>query len=833
MIPRTLLLCIALISVFLFSCPCDDKPTPPEPEPDVIISDDTYIVEEGGPVTLESIDSTIFTFSYEGATPDIEAGYIIVGREQGGYFRKALSVAHEESGLIVETGDAALVEAIQKGHFSIIDTLDWSSLSRNGRGKGRGRMRPAHGVEAQENGTIEFSDLEIFSDDYLNITIAEGSIGFTPIIDIDGRIDFPSILREFHALATGTIDVYADFQAISSRDYTITHETAIPGCEWEFGPYWVLIGVPPLAWPLEYSFVLSIIAGFEYSSDSPLVTQDGFRNYASLTVGARYEDGDWESVFEPTFDLSAREVIWDKSGDIVLKGYIKPTITMKLYTYPGPYLDAGPYLEFDGALNYPQWQYELNAGLESSLGIKVKFFSFELLDFNTVLFGDELTIASNSGTLDNSPPNQPSNPQPPDGAVDQSIDVDLSWSCSDPDNDPLTYDVYFGTDSIPPLISEGQTETTYDPGTLSENTEYYWRIVAHDGYGQAEGQVWRFVTINGGQGTEVEGDISGTWTPANSPYFVVGELRVAPGSTLSIEPGCYIDFRGHYKLIVDTSATLVAIGTETDSIVFTTADTSNGWHGIRFYSVSGSSQLSYCRIEYGNATGSGEDGYGGAVYCNNSSPTISHNTISNNSAGKGGGICCEYSSPAIRGNTISNNLASDGGGILCDYSSPAISGNIITGNSAIFGISRKGGGILCGNNSNPPISNNTISNNSASHYGGGIYCNSSSPTVMNTILWGDTAPNGSEIYVYSGNPIVTYCDVQGGWEGEGNIDVAPLFRDPGSDNFHLMADYCGDPYNSPCIDAGDPTILDDFIDCEWGLGNDRSDMGAYGGLSRQ
>jgi len=44
-----------------------------------------------------------------------------------------------------------------------------------------------------------------------------------------------------------------------------------------------------------------------------------------------------------------------------------------------------------------------------------------------------------------------------------------------------------------------------------------------------------------------------------------------------------------------------------------------------------------------------------------------------------------------------------------------------------------------------------------------------------------------------------------------------------------MATYCGDPYDSPCIDAGHPDSVDAFLDCQWGLGAERSDMGAYGG----
>jgi hypothetical protein len=44
-----------------------------------------------------------------------------------------------------------------------------------------------------------------------------------------------------------------------------------------------------------------------------------------------------------------------------------------------------------------------------------------------------------------------------------------------------------------------------------------------------------------------------------------------------------------------------------------------------------------------------------------------------------------------------------------------------------------------------------------------------------------------------------------------------------------MSTACGDPYDSPCIDAGHPDILDSLLDCSWGLGELRSDMGAYGG----
>jgi len=185
---------------------------------------------------------------------------------------------------------------------------------------------------------------------------------------------------------------------------------------------------------------------------------------------------------------------------------------------------------------------------------------------------------------------------------------------------------------------------------------------------------------------------------------------------------------------------------------------------------------------------------GGGIHCNNSSSTIQNNEIIGNAAREGGGIYCIYSDsgPTIINNTIDGNSAGyNGGGVYCDRCSPEIQNNKIIWNSAGY----SGGGIYC-YAASPTIINNTINENSAStYYGGGIYCNSSSsPTVLNTILWRDSP---DEICVADGSSKIktTYSVVQGGWEGEGNIDAAPLFIDQANGDYHLSDD-------SPCIGAG-------------------------------
>ena len=115
--------------------------------------------------------------------------------------------------------------------------------------------------------------------------------------------------------------------------------------------------------------------------------------------------------------------------------------------------------------------------------------------------------------------------------------------------------------------------------------------------------------------------------------------------------------------------------------------------------------------------------------------------------------------------------------------------------------------------------NCTFSGNSAENNGGGLYNDSSSPTVTNCILWGNTDAGGTDesAQVHGGTPTVNYCCIQG-WTGSlggtGNIDANPGFvRDPndGGDGWGVGGnDDFGDLHivpGSPCIDAGDGGAL--------------------------
>ena len=109
--------------------------------------------------------------------------------------------------------------------------------------------------------------------------------------------------------------------------------------------------------------------------------------------------------------------------------------------------------------------------------------------------GSEWSFTTSTKEASNQAPDEPYNPNPAAEATDVLTNQALSWRSGDADRDTLTYDVAFGTSYPPALVETGLATTTYDPGTLAENTTYYWSVTASDGISTTKGPPWRFTTI--------------------------------------------------------------------------------------------------------------------------------------------------------------------------------------------------------------------------------------------------------------------------------------------------------------------------------------------------
>ena len=289
-----------------------------------------------------------------------------------------------------------------------------------------------------------------------------------------------------------------------------------------------------------------------------------------------------------------------------------------------------------------------------------------------------------------------------------------------------------------------------------------------------------------------------------------------------------------------------------------------------------------------------------------SSPTIINCFITNNSATFGGGICNHgyegNSSPFLTNCIISDNTASFAAGGIYNHgraggeSSPTlinciISGNINTG-SRSGGIDNNGAD---NGNSSPTLINCIINGNKVTGMGGGIYNSANnggkcitvlenciicgnyadngsgiynrgsdilgigqcSPNLTNCIVWGNFKSD-SQIFNETASPSYSYCDIEGGVSGIGNIEKDPLFAKPGywanindpaikvqpnntnamwvNGDYHLKSEagrwdpnsgsWIQDDATSPCIDAGD---LNSLVAFEPFPNGGIINMGAYGG----
>jgi len=215
------------------------------------------------------------------------------------------------------------------------------------------------------------------------------------------------------------------------------------------------------------------------------------------------------------------------------------------------------------------------------------------------------------------------------------------------------------------------------------------------------------------------------------------------------------------------------------------------------------------------------------IYCENSNSLIMNNEFTNGSVGNGyvlgGFILSKNSNVTIKNNRIENGyvgFAEPSGYIVSVNSDNIIESNVIINPSMGYCVICAAISILDG--SNCTLRNNFIFQAYGDGYGAVVasqsqYVSHNNTFVSNSRGYANLSSNGivsNDIIYSSSNAVyldgnstiqVSYSDIEGGWEGVGNIDANPLFCFPDSGDYTLAE-------NSPCV----------------GTGEDGENMGAFG-----
>lgn len=384
---------------------------------------------------------------------------------------------------------------------------------------------------------------------------------------------------------------------------------------------------------------------------------------------------------------------------------------------------------------------------------------------------------------------------------------------------PGNWDIEFRGKAITVRSTDGPESTVIDcsdPGSATGHRGFYFHGV------EGRDSILSGFTIQSGR---ISGSqVPSSWSSPNPSHPIGGGIYCEfSGPTIAncIVTDCRAEIGGGIGLVGATP--LITDCTITDCVAGGQGSAASGGLG------GGIGLVEHCDATIVNCTIENNrgfyDSHGGGIYCWESTAVVSGCRIAGNEAPGnlvGGGAYCggARADVTFQNCVFSRNTALAGGGLFAEWSSS-------------FGSSWERAHVSV---VNCTLAQNELSGALAWPYpGGGIESSSAEIAVSNSIVWHNA---GSAVLV-TGSPLsepVTYSNVRGGYTGTGNINQDPGFASLGADDYHLVSSYgrydaqrerwVTDGSNSPCIDAGDPSVS--ATDEPTPNGN-KINMGTYGG----
>ena len=348
-------LALAVFAVSAVSCGNDNNGiTDPTPTPG----------EKAGVVVMDSVQMRLvsdsasqaagtYSFIAQGQAVSVKPNDIIVGGQGEGFLRRASTVTRRGDTLVVETTTASLVEAVEEGSYSDSTALfDETSEAAGLAGSNLNAtevVTVAPGVKATAAG-LSLAGLTLYNQDGLSITIEDGFVSFNPSvtkgINIERKLAVVPTLKEFHAIADGTLVFDADVAATATKAFTRSGEVPLGTFEKSFR-----FRIGPV--PVVGSVALSFKATWELVATASATLRGGVNDTSKVRVGVRYENSSWEKLTTESTEVHGRGPTGTASTELFIKVGVKPELELKLYGYPVTSSNVFPYLAYDETFTLP------------------------------------------------------------------------------------------------------------------------------------------------------------------------------------------------------------------------------------------------------------------------------------------------------------------------------------------------------------------------------------------------------------------------------------------------------------------------------------------------
>ncbi|OYT16330.1 MAG: hypothetical protein B7C24_08335 [Bacteroidetes bacterium 4572_77] len=377
---KKIILALFILNLTILSCKKKDQEPEPIPNPipqeEVIVADETKIMDEETRNTISSIDTSNYTFTFSGSSAildDLQIGDILVDGPSEmahyGYLRKINQISSTKDGKTIYTEAAGLTQAVKQG------SIDFHSGLL--RGSQLERVVLTDGVSLK---SIKGTDFTVFDLDY-NMDVSEGINinGHTSLsMDVFFKFDWscscmavpPSI--QIDTFASGVeLNQSASINLVAEA--AVGYEETISLASFYFEPWVFSVGPVPVV------FIPMVEVIMDVNGQINAVFSTGASESFMGRIGIGYgPQNGWDGFAQQEFEFDYYPPVLELGLEV--ETHVGPEISLMLYGVVGPFANVMGCSKLEAQVaggGENLWNLDYVVGAQAEVGLKIDVFIFD------------------------------------------------------------------------------------------------------------------------------------------------------------------------------------------------------------------------------------------------------------------------------------------------------------------------------------------------------------------------------------------------------------------------------------------------------------------------